>query len=47
MEVTANLWAITHAHTHTGTLVNKKIRNKIKIDKGRLYQYVDRHKELA
>ena len=43
MKTTANLCAIIHARD----LVTEKIRNNIKIDKGRLYQIVDRHKELA
>ena len=46
MKITANPWGC-NIHTHTGTLVTEKIKNNIKSDKGRLYQIVDRHKELA
>ena len=36
-----------NCNTYLMTVVIEKIRNNIKIDKGRLYQIVDRHKVLV
>lgn len=43
MKIAANPWG---CNIHSGTLENKRINKNTIINKGRLYQYIDRHKEL-